>query len=80
MVCAGLPEDAVALHSLVSAKDILEGIVQGMPHMKGTGHIGRRDYDTEWFPVSPGLCPKQVIFFPIPVPLLFHFLWLITFG
>jgi hypothetical protein len=80
MVGSGLPQHIVPLHSLEPAQDILEGIVEGMAHVKGTRHIGRRDDDTEWFPAGLGFCSEQPVIFPVLVPLLFDFFRLITLG
>ncbi|GBF26470.1 hypothetical protein MnTg02_01510 [bacterium MnTg02] len=39
MVHAGLPQHVLAAHPLKSGKNILNGIVERMPHMERTGHI-----------------------------------------
>ena len=47
MIGAGHPEHFEARHALVTAKNILQGVIESMPHMQLPGHIGRGDDNTE---------------------------------
>ena len=47
MVGAGHPEHFKSLQALVPAENILQGVVESMPHMQLPGHIGRGDDNTE---------------------------------
>ena len=50
MVGAGHPQDLAALLAVVTAQDVLDGDVQGMPHVQGAGYVGRRNNDGIGFP------------------------------
>ena len=39
------PDGVVALHSSPADKHILDGVVQGVPHVQDAGHVRRRDGD-----------------------------------
>jgi len=41
------PERVIALHPLKAYNDILQRIIQSMPHMQHPGYIGRRDNNGE---------------------------------
>ena len=43
MVGARHPEDIIPLHPFPAAEDVLQGVVEGMPHMQGAGYVGRRN-------------------------------------
>ena len=45
VVGAGHPEHIFSIHAPVSAEDVLEGIVEGMPHVQITGNIRWRDHN-----------------------------------
>ena len=47
MVCAGLPECIIALHSFKTNQDILHGIIQRMPHVQLSCNIWRGNHDSE---------------------------------
>jgi hypothetical protein len=45
MVHARLPEHILAPHALEAAEDVLDRVVEGVPHMERAGHIRRRNDD-----------------------------------
>ncbi len=45
MVGAGHPQHFMPGHPLPAHQDILQGIVEGMPHVQHAGDVGRRDDD-----------------------------------
>src|SRR4029079_5091587 len=47
MIGARLPQHIAPAHPLEAAENILNGVVEGMPHMERARHIGWRDYDRE---------------------------------
>ena len=49
MVCSGLPECIISLHSLKANQNILHGIVQRMPHMQLSSDIRGRNDDGKRF-------------------------------
>ena len=60
MVRAGLPEHVAAAHALEAAEDVLERVVEGVPHVERTRHVRRRDDDRVGLgrpadPARPGL-------------------------
>jgi hypothetical protein len=55
-----------------SAQNVLEGEVQGMPHVQGSGDIGRWDNDGIWFAWTISLGTKTTDILPERNPPLFH--------
>ena len=47
VVRPGHPEGVVALHAVVADQDVLQGIVERVPHVQHARHVGRRDDDAE---------------------------------
>ena len=47
MIGAGLPQDIATPKPLETADDVLNGVVEGVPHMERSRHIGRRDNNRE---------------------------------
>jgi len=47
VVGAGEPEDFLAVHARLAAEDVLDGIVEDVPHVKHAGDVRRRDDDGE---------------------------------
>ena len=45
VIRARLPQSIEALHSPVANQRIHDGVLKGVPHVQGTGHIGRRNDD-----------------------------------
>ena len=80
MIGSGLPKHIVPGHFLVTAQNILEGIVQSMPHVKGPGHVRGRDNNTVRGFFRKRRWLKQVVFLPVLIPFLFNFPGFITFG
>ncbi len=70
MVCPGDPASVVAAHSGTSDQDILNGIVEHMPHVQDAGNVGRRDDNgvsgsligrgTEGISIHPTRIPKSL--------------------
>ena len=66
MICARLPKHILAAHPLEPAENILQGRVERVAHMQGTGDIRRRNDDCEGFrpcPLRPA-CPESARLFP----------------
>ena len=66
MIGARLPEHVAAAHALEAAQDVLQGVVEGVPHMERARHVRRRDDDGVGLgraalrapgPEGPGLLP-----------------------
>ena len=47
MVRARLPEHVAPAHALEAAEDVLQGVVEGVPHVQAAGHVRRRDHHGE---------------------------------
>ena len=52
MVGAGLPQHVAAAHPLEAAENVLQCIVERVPHMQRAGHVRRRNHDGERFGVT----------------------------
>ena len=53
VVGAGLPQNVPAAHPFKATEDVLQSVIERMPHVQRTGHIGRRDHDREGLGVLP---------------------------
>ena len=80
MVGARHPEDVVALHPLPAAEDVLQGVVEGMPHVQGAGHVGGRDDDTVRFPAGSRSGTEIPLALPFGIPSLFYVMGFIPLG
>ena len=47
VIGARLPQHVAPAHPLEAAQNVLQGVVEGMPHMQRPRHIRRRDHDGE---------------------------------
>ncbi len=47
VIGARLPQHIAAAHPLEAAEDVLQGVVERVPHMQRAGHVRRRDHDRE---------------------------------
>ncbi len=47
VIGARLPQHVAAAHPLETAEDVLQGVVERVPHMQRAGHVRRRDHDGE---------------------------------
>ena len=45
VVGAGLPQHVLAAHPLEARQDVLQRVVERVPHVQRAGHVGRRDDD-----------------------------------
>ena len=79
VVGAGHPEDVAAAHSLPAAEDILQGIVERMPHVQRPGYVRRGNHDAVCLRARLRLGMKVAMLLPFPVPLLFHSLRFVHF-
>jgi hypothetical protein len=51
MIGAGLPQHVPATHPLEPAENVLQRVVERVPHMQRAGHVRRRDHDRKGFGV-----------------------------
>jgi hypothetical protein len=63
---------------MISNKDILDRVIQGMAHVQDPGDIRRGDYYTERVLIGVWFCRKKILFFPELIPFIFAFLGIIT--
>ncbi len=72
VIGAGLPKDVATGHARVPDHDILQRVVEGMPHVQAAGHVRRWDDDRVRLGVGPGIAaagegaapfPGRVMFF-----------------
>ena len=71
MIFARQPQDIVALHSLVTDQNILQGIVERMPHVQLAGDIWRRQHDAVRFFFRICFIMEYTMIFPEAIPFLF---------
>ena len=77
MVSTWLPEDIVALHSLISCQDILHGIIQCMSHMKLTCDIWRWHHNGEWLLLRIYFSMEVSLAFPLLIEAVFDLFWIV---
>jgi hypothetical protein len=80
MVRTGHPEDVVTAHPLPAAEDVLQGIVQRMPHMEHSGNVGGGDDDAVGGLVTRGIGMKVPLLLPLPVTPFLNALRLVDFS
>ena len=68
MVAARHPDDVLPAHPLIPHEDILQSIVECMPHVELSRHIRRRDDDAVRFAALVRLLMKKSVIFPIRIP------------
>ena len=68
MVGARHPQSGEPLHSLPSNQDVLQGVVEGMPHVKDPCHIGRGNHNREGAIPSVYVWFKVTFCLPLGVP------------
>ncbi|OPY11787.1 MAG: hypothetical protein A4E69_02628 [Syntrophus sp. PtaB.Bin138] len=80
MVHSRHPEGIETLHALEADDDVLKRVVQGMPHVEDSRHIGRRDHNGErrFFPFV--LRMKKAGIQPVLVPSFLNFPRFIRFA
>ena len=79
MVGTALPQRPAPLHAPVPDQNILQGIVQRMPHVQLPGHIGRWYHDTVGLTLNMHIRLEIALFHPDPVPFLFDTMRVISF-
>ena len=79
MVRAGYPAGVFAVQSRLADQDILDGVVQHVPHVQYAGDVGRRDHDGVGFPLIR-YATEVALLFPVGVPLFFDFAAIVGFG
>ena len=80
MVAARHPQGIVALHAAPANQDVLQGIVQGMPHVQLTGYIWWRNHDAIRLLFLIHYSMKQLVFLPEAIPLLLKAFRVINLG
>ncbi len=72
MVGAGNPRRVEAAHAVVARQAIHDGLVEGMPHVQGAGHVGRRQLDAERRFAGVGGGAEIPALFPFGAPEFFY--------
>ena len=72
MVIAGHPQGVVAHHAVPADQDILQGVIQRMPHMQLTGDVRWGDNNTEGVLAFFYLSMKITMLFPEFIPFLLY--------
>src|SRR5208283_3968349 len=67
------PQDLEASEPFVSAKYVLEGIVESMAHVELAGNVRRRDHYRVWRFRAILVGAEKLFFFPVSVPVRFDF-------
>ena len=73
MVGAGLPEHVLAAHPLETDQDVLDRVVERVPHMERAGDVGRRNDDGERFRIRLTAGLEKAARLPFGIKPGFHF-------
>ncbi len=79
VVGSGQPEHVEPVHAFIPGEDILQGVVQGMPHVERAGHVGGRDDDGKRRAGGIFIGPEQVLLFPEGIPFIFYLMGIVNF-
>ncbi|MPN25174.1 hypothetical protein SDC9_172581 [bioreactor metagenome] len=71
VIGSGNPASIFPLHSCAAHQDILNGIVEHMPHVQDSGDVGGRNYNRIRFTFI-GFGVKQFVLHPVFIPFVFH--------
>ena len=66
------PQGSIAIHPLITYKDVLEGIVKGVSYVKHACNVGRGYYHGKGRPIGVVHWSKKSLFLPSSVPLLLN--------
>ena len=80
VVGAGQPEHFLAVHPRLAGEDVLDGVVQDVPHVEHARHVGGRDDDRIRRFGRRGVGDEAVVLQPEVVPLLLDRLRFVGFG
>ena len=72
VVGAGHPQGILPLHACAAHEDVLNGVVEHVPHVKHACHVGRGNHDGVGLS-SVGFRTEQAVVKPILVPFSLHF-------
>ena len=78
VVAAGEPERLFSKLARMTHKNILNGHVQSMTHMKLACYVWRGNYNGVTGKLAPGLWFECSGFFPDTIPALFNVCWFVT--
>ena len=73
VVGAGEPADFLAHHAVPADEDVLQRVVQDVPHGEDAGHVRRRDDDGIGLLVGIRFAVEAFVGLPLGVPFLFDF-------
>ena len=68
MIAARNPDNVLAAHPLIAHEDVLQCVVECMPHVELSRHIRRRNHHTVWLTRLVCRIVKKIVFFPVRVP------------
>src|SRR5207245_11123544 len=74
------PQGVIALHAPPADQDVLEGVVQGVPHVQGAGHIRRRNDDAESLPIGIRPAVEVAALIPELLPAALSLLRIVLLG
>ena len=80
VIRAGHPERGPTFQAGAADEDVLQRVVQDVPHREHASHIGRRDDDAVRLPARVGPTRKRVGGLPGGMPPLFDFARLVALG
>ena len=75
MVGARLPQHVAPAHALEAAENVLDGVVERMPHVQRARHIGRRNDNGEGLGLGLAARLEKAAGFPFLIEAGFHFRW-----
>src|SRR6185436_11318392 len=75
MIRARLPQYIAPSHALKSAENVLNGIVERMPHVERACHIGRRNDDSKRLRFGSTARLEKAAGFPLLIEAGFNFRW-----
>src|SRR5438477_7750398 len=79
VIGAGKPEHFLAFHTRLPGKNVLDGVVQDVPHVQNAGEVRRRNHNRKRRLGRIWICHKQPMLQPELVPLRLDRLRLVTF-
>ena len=80
MIASRLPQRIIALHSFLTDHDILQRIIECMPHMKLSGDVWRRHNNGERFFTLVHFRMKIFFLEPAVIDHLLDLFWVVGFS
>ena len=83
VIRARQPQHFLAVHARFAGEDILNGVIEHVPHVQHAGDVGRRDDNGKRRPLfryTLGIRGETIVLFPERIPLVLHRLRFVSLG